>query len=514
VSVRIKLFDTTLRDGEQSPGAAMTVEQKVEMAMALERLGIDHIEAGFPVSSPAQFEATRRIADTLKDATVVALARLVESDIDSAFEALSESRNKMLHVFIATSPVHREYKLKTGKEELLETISEKLTYARKYFERIEFSPEDASRTERSFLIDVIRTAIGAGATTVNIPDTVGFAIPTEFGDLIAFLRENIPEFKARSVDLSVHCHNDLGLAVSNSLAAIQNGANQVEVTVNGIGERAGNCSLEELVMALKVRSDIFACRTGVNPRLLYPTSKLLQYITGFVIAKNKPIFGDNVFSHESGIHQDGVLKNPATYEIMDPEEIGRTTETLIMGRHSGKHSFRKKLQQYGISLPKDQFERAFSKFMHIADAKKEVFDEDIFNIIASILGSYPQGYQLNYFHVYTGNTLLPTAAVKIKNSKKEYVSSATGDGPIDALFRAIDSALGLRPKLREYMVNAIASGKDAQGQVKVTMELDGKQFVGRGTSTDITEASALAYINALNRHFLEKCEPESLWETR
>ncbi len=514
MSAKIKLLDTTLRDGEQSPGAAMTVEQKIEMAMALERLGVDYIEAGFPVSSPAQFEATRRISETLKDATVVALARLVESDIDSAFEALRGAGNRMLHVFIATSPLHREYKLKTSQEELLETIAGKLTYARKYFDRIEFSPEDASRTERPYLLDVIKTAVGAGATTINIPDTVGFAIPTEFGDLIAYIRENIPEFHQSPVDLSVHCHNDLGLAVSNSLAAIQNGANQVEVTVNGIGERAGNCSLEELVMALKVRSDVFDYHTAVKPRLLYPTSKLLQYITGFVIAKNKPIFGDNVFSHESGIHQDGVLKHPATYEIMNPDEIGRTTETLIMGRHSGKHSFRKKLQQYGISLPRDQFEKAFSKFIQIADAKKEVFDEDIFNIIASILGSYPRGYQLNYFHVYTGNTLLPTAAVKIKNSEQEHVASATGDGPIDALFRAIDAALGVSPELREYQVNAIASGKDAQGQVKVTMELEGKPFVGRGTSTDITEASALAYINALNRNFLEKCDTESLKKSR
>lgn len=504
MSTHIKLLDTTLRDGEQSPGAAMTVEQKVEMALTLERLGVDLIESGFPISSTAQFEATRCIAEALKNSTVVALARLKESDIDSAYETLRTAKNKMLHVFIATSPLHREYKLQTSKEELIRNIADKLAYARKYFDRIEFSPEDASRTERSYLIDVIRTAIREGATTINIPDTVGYAVPGEFGDLIKFIRENVPEFDKKKVDLSVHCHNDLGLAVSNSLAAILNGATQVEVTMNGIGERAGNCSLEELVMALKVRSDLFDFHTSVDSKLLYPTSKLLQYITGFVIAKNKPILGDNVFSHESGIHQDGVLKNPATYEIMNPSDVGRSSETLIMGRHSGKHSFKSKLEQYGISLTEEQFEKAFIKFMQIADTKKEVYDEDIFNIVASLLGSFPQGYRLSYFHVYTGNTLLPAATVRIINGEKEYVAAATGDGPIDALFQAIDSALGLSPKLREYLVNAIASGKDAQGQVKVIIELDGEQFVGRGTSTDITEASALAYINAINRNHFRK----------
>jgi len=504
MSTHIKLFDTTLRDGEQSPGAAMTVEQKVEMALALERLGVDHIESGFPISSQTQFEATRFIAETLKKSTVVALARLKESDIDSAYETLRTAKNRMLHVFIATSPIHREYKLQTSKEELIRNIADKLAYARKYFDRIEFSAEDASRTERSFLIDVIRTAIREGATTINIPDTVGYAVPWEFGDLIKFIRENVQEFEKKKVDLSVHCHNDLGLATSNSLTAIQNGATQVEVTMNGIGERAGNCSLEELVMTLKVRSDLFDYHTSIDSKLLYPTSKLLQYITGFLIAKNKPIFGDNVFSHESGIHQDGVLKNPATYEIMNPSDIGRSTETLIMGRHSGKHSFKSKLEQYAISLTEEQFENAFTKFMQVADTKNEVYDEDIFNIVASLLGSFPLGYRLSYFHVYTGNTLLPTATVRITNGGKEYVSAATGDGPIDALFQAIDSALGLSPILREYLVNAIASGKDAQGQVKVIIELDGEQFVGRGTSTDITEASALAYINAINRNLFRK----------
>lgn len=496
----IKLFDTTLRDGEQSPGAAMTVAQKAEMAMALERLGVDYIESGFPISSKAQFEACKRIAATVKKSTVVALARLKEADIDSAQAALCSANKKMLHVFIATSPLHRQYKLKISKQALLKNIAATLKYAKKYFDQIEFSAEDASRTEPAFLLAVIRSAIKAGATTINIPDTVGYAIPGEFGTLVGYIRTNIPEIAANKVDLSVHCHNDLGLAVANSLSAIQNGASQVEVTMNGIGERAGNCSLEELVMALKVRADIFNCKTSIDSKLIYPTAKLLQYITGLIISKNKPIIGDNVFSHESGIHQDGVIKNPATYEIMNPTDIGRVSESLIMGRHSGKHSFKQKLSQYSISLNKEQFDTAFNKFMQIADTKKEVYDEDIFNIVASMLGNFSLGYRMSYYHVFTGNQLLPAATVKIMNGKKEHISAATGDGPIDALFQAIDSALGLRPKLREYLVNAIASGKDAQGQVKVIIELDGQQYAGKGTSTDITEASALAYINAINRN--------------
>ena len=500
---RIKIFDTTLRDGEQSPGAAMTVDQKVEMALALERLGVDIIEAGFPVSSPAQFEATRRIASQAKKTTVVGLARLLVSDIDSALRALEPAEHGMLHVFIATSPLHREQKLRIGKKDLIVNIAEKLKHARKYFEKIEFSAEDASRTERTFLVEVIKAAIGEGATVINIPDTVGYAVPSEFGDLIGFIRDRIPEFEKDGIELSVHCHNDLGLAVANSLAAVQKGATQVEVTMNGIGERAGNCSLEELVMALQVRRDMFDYRNGIRTGLLYPTSKLLQSITGLIIAKNKPIFGENVFSHESGIHQDGVIKNKATYEIMNPKDIGRKTETLIMGRHSGKHSLRQKLRQYGIALTDDQFEKAYCRFTEIADSKKEVYDEDLFSIVASLLGSYPKGYQLSYFHVYTGNTLLPSAAVKILNGGKECIASATGDGPIDALFVAVDTALGINPKLEEYLVHAIAAGKNAQGQVKVILNIGGEQYVGRGTSTDITEASLLAYINAINRHYFQ-----------
>lgn len=499
---KIKIFDTTLRDGEQSPGASMTVEQKVKMAVALENLGVDRIEAGFPVSSPIQFKGVKSISDNLKKSTVVALARCNKEDIDAACRSLETANSPMIHIFIATSPLHRKYKLKMKKEKILQSIQNQVRYAVRFVDEIEFSAEDATRTEIDFLLDVIRTAINAGARTINIPDTVGYSVPDEFRQLIKTIIQNISEFQNPEIDLSVHCHNDLGLAVANSITAIQCGATQVEVTLNGIGERAGNCSLEELVMGLKVRNNHFKMTTNIRAEMLYPASKLLQNMTGLLIARNKPIFGDNAFSHEAGIHQDGVLKNPETYEIMKAENIGRSPETLVMGRHSGKHSFREKLQQYGISLNPEQFSKAFEKFTRIADLKKEVFDEDLFNIVASVLGKFSEGYLLDYFHIYSGNTLIPTATVLIKKQGKEYLSSQTGDGPVDALFRAIDSALGLNIKLKDFVIHAIGFGRDAQGQVKLMLEIKNGVFVGKGTSTDIMEASALAYLNAINRqHF-------------
>lgn len=504
MSREVKIFDTTLRDGEQSPGAAMSEDQKIEVAFTLERLGVDRIEAGFPVSSPVQFNAVKRIADMLDFATVVGLARCVEKDIDAVHDSLKNARNKMLHTFIATSPLHRDFKLKMSKEEVLRRITEKMTYARKFFQQIEFSAEDASRTEPEFLFEVIRTAIKSGATVINIPDTVGYAIPTEFGELTRLIVENVPEFKKYEVDLSVHCHNDLGLAVANSIAAVQNGANQVEVTLNGIGERAGNCALEELVMAFKVRKDLLDFHTNIKTELLYPSSKLLQNITGLIVPRNKPIFGDNVFAHESGIHQDGVIKHKETYEIMKPESIGRSIESLVMGRHSGKHAFKKKLEQYGIVLTPGQFDKCFENFTAVADKKKEVYDEDIFNIVSAVLGRFDKGYQLIYFHTYTGNTLIPTGTVKLKKDEEEYTAVAYGDGPVDALFNAIDSALEIKAQLKEFMAQAIGHEKDAQGQVKIMLEIEGEEFVGKGSSTDIMEASVLAYLNAINRKILRE----------
>ncbi|MBN1271908.1 MAG: 2-isopropylmalate synthase [Candidatus Aminicenantes bacterium] len=515
---KIKIFDTTLRDGEQSPGASMSVDQKVEMAAAFENLGVDRIEAGFPVSSPIQFDGVKRIGEVVKNSTVVALARCVKGDIDAAAKALKNSKNRMIHVFLATSHLHREYKLKMNKQEILDRIAKNVAYAKRFADKIEFSPEDASRTEPEFLVEVCKTAIRNGATCINIPDTVGYAIPEEFGRLIAFLRDQVPEFTKEDLDLSVHCHNDLGLAVANSITAVQQGATQVEATLNGIGERAGNCSLEELVMALIVRKDLLDFQTRIKTELLYPTSKLLQHITGLMIARNKPIFGDNAFAHESGIHQDGVLKYRETYEIMNPKKIGRSPETLVMGRHSGKHSLQEKLQEYGICLNDQQFNKVFAKFTQIADFKKEVYDEDIFNIVASELGRVSEGYKLKYFHVYTGNTLYPSATVKIKKEDREYVAAETGDGPVDALFRAIETALNLELRLKDFMINAIGWGKDAQGQVNIMVEIDGKNYVGKGTSTDILEASAYAYLNAINRHCFrtnrKKIQPEAYKKTK
>jgi len=502
----IKIFDTTLRDGEQSPGASMSEDQRIHMAFALENLGVDRIEAGFPVSSPVQFNAVKKIGDVLDFATVVALARCVEKDIDAAFESLKNARHKMLHFFIATSPLHREYKLKMTKEEVLNRIEKMMAYARKRFDLIEFSAEDASRTEPEFLYEVIRTVVKHGGRTVNIPDTVGYAIPSETGAFFKGIVDNVPELAKEGVDLSAHCHNDLGLAVANSIAAVQNGATQVEVTLNGIGERAGNCSLEELVMAFNVRKDLLEYSTNIKTELLYPTSKLLQNITGLIIPRNKPIFGDNVFAHESGIHQDGVLKHKETYEIMKPESIGRSIESLVMGRHSGKHAFKKKIEQYSISLSPEQFNECFEKFTAVADKKKEIYDEDIFNIVSSVLGGFEKGYKLDYFHSYTGNTLVPSGTVRLIKGEKVFMDVAYGDGPVDALFNAIDSALGMKTELKEYQIQAIGHTKDAQGQVKLMLEIDGEEYVGKGSSTDIMEASVLAYINAINRKILREDE--------
>ena len=500
----IKVFDTTLRDGEQSPGASMTLDQKVEMAEALENLGVDVIEAGFPVSSKVQFEAVRRIAGILKEASVVGLSRCVEKDIDVTYEAVKDAAHPKLHLFIATSPLHREYKLKKDRRQVLEAIAEHLDYARTLFDKIEFSPEDASRTENDFLLEVVKTAIAHGATTINIPDTVGFAMPEEFGELTRWLVENVPEFQDGSVDLSVHCHNDLGLAAANSLAAVKAGATQVEVTLNGIGERAGNCALEELVMGLEVRRDLYNVNTRIKKEFLYPTGKLLQNLTGLLFQRNKPIFGDNVFTHESGIHQHGVLSHRETYEIMNPTTIGRHSESLVMGRHSGKHALQEKLRQYNIRLTEEQFQKVFERFAEIADKKKEVYDEDLFSIVSNVLGGMIDGYRMLYFHVYTGNTLIPSATIKLKEKEAEYVATATGDGPVDAMFNAIDECCKIKTRLEEYIIQAVGSGKDAQGQVKLMLDIDGELFAGKASSTDIIEASALAYLNAVNRFVLKR----------
>jgi 2-isopropylmalate synthase len=495
---RIYIFDTTLRDGEQSPGASMSVEQKYEVAVQLARLGVDIIEAGFPVSSPQQLEACQLIARKVRGPAIAALARCVPKDLEAAYESIREAERKRIHTFIASSPIHMEHKLKKRPEEVVEMACRAVRWARERVEEVEFSPEDATRSELPFLCHLVQEVIEAGANTINIPDTVGYAVPEEFGLFIRRLMEGVPNMK--KAVLSVHCHNDLGLAVANSLAAVRSGARQVEVTVNGIGERAGNAALEELVMALQVRRDQLPFTTGVDTRQIYVSSRLLSSIIGFAIPRNKPVVGENAFAHESGIHQDGVLKHRATYEIMTPEDVGRDASTLVLGRHSGKHGFARRLEELGLVLSAEEQEKVYRSFLDLADRKKEVFDDDLLIIVREELGEDLQTYVLTYFNFQSGNTAVPTATVRIQAGEELMQEAATGDGPVDAMFNAIDRAIGIPTKLLEYNVHAVTPGRQAMGEVSVSVEVGGRRFIGRGASTDIVEASARAYLNAINRY--------------
>ncbi len=496
----IKIFDTTLRDGEQSPGAAMNALQKLEVAKALDRMGVDIIEAGFPVSSKEQMEGVRLISETVTNSIVVGLARCVKGDVDAVYEATKSAKKKMLHIFIATSPIHMEFKLRKKPDEVLATIDEMIRYSKKYFDLIEFSAEDASRSDFDFLVQAYKTAIAAGATTINVPDTVGYSIPEEFGCVIARLCEAIPQF-GKTVDLSVHCHNDLGLANANALSAVKNGATQVECTINGIGERAGNTAMEEFVMALNTRFDYFGKKTKIDTTLIYSTSKLLTHVTGLVPARNKAIVGDNVFIHESGIHQDGVIKHRETYEIMKAESIGRTADSLVLGRHSGMNGFKTRLDTLGVKLnSKEQLDDAFKRFSELADAKKEVYDDDLFVIIGDLLGTVREGWFLQYLNINSGNTIIPTATIKLTKGADIFQAAATGDGPVDAVCNAIDKIIGIETSLSEYIVQGVSSGKDAQGEVKVSVSIKGSIYSGRGASTDVIEASGKAYLNAINKY--------------
>ncbi len=494
---RISIFDTTLRDGEQSPGASMSVEQKLEIAVQLGRLGVDVIEAGFPISSPHQLEGCKLIAKQVKGPIITALARAVEKDIDCAAEAIRDAEHPRIHTFLATSPLHMEYKLRKKPEEVLEMAVKAVRYARNKVAEVEFSPEDGTRSDLAFLCRVIERVIDAGARIINIPDTVGYTMPTEFSAFLRAIIEGTPNMD--KAVLSVHCHNDLGVAVANSVAAVGAGARQVEVTVNGIGERAGNASLEEFVMALTVRKDLLPYTTGINTRQIWNTSRLLANTIGFPIPRNKPITGENAFAHESGIHQDGVLKKRETYEIMTPESVGRDGSQLVLGRHSGLHGFRNRLSALGLELGEADAKKAYERFLEIADRKKEVYDDDLYVIVSDQLGRETETYGLDYFNIQSGNVAVPTATVRITSGGERHEEAATGDGPVDAIFNAIDRALGLTTKLLEYIVQAVTPGKQAIGEVSVSLEIDERKFVGRGASTDILEASAKAYVNALNR---------------
>jgi len=501
----IAIFDTTLRDGEQSPGISLNMHEKLEIARQLENLGVDVIEAGFPISSKGDFEGVRAIARQIRKPTITALARAVKKDIDRAWEALQEAEKPRIHTFIATSDLHMKYKLRMEPEDVLKRAVEMVSYAKSLCPEVEFSPEDASRSQPEFLYQVLEEVIRAGADVLNIPDTVGYSTPDEFGALIRGIQKNVKGID--NVVISVHCHNDLGLAVANSLAAIENGARQIECTVNGLGERAGNAALEELVMALRTRKDYFHLQTNIVTEQIYRTSSLVSSLTGVHVQPNKAVVGANAFAHESGIHQHGVLSNRETYEIMTPESIGLKKSQMVLGKHSGRHAFEERLQELGFShLTKEEMNEAFEKFKDLADKKKYVMDSDIEALISTELVQIPEMVQLEYYHISSGNSHIATATVRISREGEAVEEAACGDGPIDAIFHAVERATGLEVTLKDYRIRAITSGKDALGEGTVKVEKDGKSYVGRGISTDIIEASVKAYINAINKMLYDVSE--------
>jgi 2-isopropylmalate synthase len=498
----IKIFDTTLRDGEQSPGCSMNLKEKIEMATQLERMNVDIIEAGFAAASPGDLMAIQEISKHIKNCTIASLARSNKGDIDKAWESLKYAAHPRIHVFIATSPIHMEYKLNMNPEQVVNATEELVSYAKSKCSDIEFSCEDATRSDVDFIARVIDTAIKAGATTINIPDTVGYTTPDEYYNFIVSITEKCPAIK--TVDISVHCHNDLGMGVANTLAAIKAGATQIECTVNGIGERAGNAALEEIVMAIKTRKDYFQADTRIDTTQIMRSSNLLTRITGIKVQPNKAIVGANAFSHESGIHQHGVLKNKQTYEIMTPESVGLDKNKLVLGKHSGRHAFRDKLQQLGYKLTNEELDEAFKKFKDLADKKKDVYDKDIEALVSRQRIDVPKTYELHNYVINTGNVITPTATVSIKKDKVIREEVATGDGPIYASFKAIEKILGRDYELDDFSINSITEGEDALGDVMVRLNDNGEKFVGRGMSTDIIEASITAYINAINKMIYEK----------
>ncbi|MBI1736109.1 MAG: 2-isopropylmalate synthase [Candidatus Rokubacteria bacterium] len=498
---RVIIFDTTLRDGEQSPGFSMNTMEKLEMARQLARLNVDVIEAGFPISSEEDFEATREVArqvGTLEGGPIICgLSRVGLGDIDRCWEAVKYARRPRIHTFVATSDIHLKYKLRKSRAEVLKASVEAVRHARQYCEDVEFSPEDASRSDFDYMCDVLSAVIDAGAGTINIPDTVGYAIPQEWAQRIARIREKVHGIDQAVV--SVHCHNDLGQAVANSLTAILSGARQIECTINGIGERAGNASLEEIVMALRTRRDFFDVETQVRTQELFRTSRLLSHITGVHVQPNKAIVGENAFAHEAGIHQDGVLKEKLTYEIMKPEDIGRASNKLVLGKHSGRHALAARLKELGFDLDGGPLDKAFRAFKGLADRKKEVFDEDLIAIVTDEATQGKETYQLEYLHIISGTGIIPSATVKLRKDEQMFQDSAVGDGPVDAVLAAIDAITGMKGRLQDYALRAATSGKDAIGEVSVKVDFDGTVVSGKGASTDVIEASARAYLTALNR---------------
>ncbi|MEJ2696095.1 MAG: 2-isopropylmalate synthase [Candidatus Sulfobium sp.] len=493
----IRIFDTTLRDGEQSPGASMNVEEKIQVARQLVRLGVDVIEAGFPVASPGDFHAVSRIAAEVAGVTIAALARTKERDIRSAGEAISRAEGGRIHTFIATSDIHLKHKLRMERKEVLESAVNAVKVARGYTDDVEFSAEDATRSDRDYLCAVTEAVIEAGAGTVNIPDTVGYTVPQEYAELIEYLFNRVPNIDKAVI--SVHCHNDLGLAVANSLTAVLKGAGQVECTVNGIGERAGNASLEEVVMALKTRQKFFNAETNVRTEEIYRTSRLVSKITGMMVQPNKAIVGANAFAHEAGIHQDGYLKERSTYEIMMPETVGIPQSKLVLGKHSGRHAFKERLRKLGYSLTEEELNKAFERFKEIADQKKYIFDEDIEALVSEEVSKVYEYYRLLDMSLSGGLNRKPVASVKLRAGDQIVDATEDGDGPVDATYRAIAGITGTKSSLIKFEVKSITGGTDALGEVTVTLDEGGNTVRGHGADTDIIVAAAKAYLNALNK---------------
>jgi len=495
---RVRIFDTTLRDGEQAPGCSMTRSEKLRVAKALSELNVDIIEAGFPAASPGDFESVKAIADSNFGPVICGLARCNAADIEKVHEAVKGAQKHRIHVFVATSAIHREHKLKMAKEEIIKSAVGAIQMARELCEDVEFSPEDASRTELPYLAEVVSAAIEAGATTVNIPDTVGYTVPAEFDQLFLYLKKHV--HRIDEITLSVHCHNDLGMAVANSLAAVAAGARQIECTINGIGERAGNCSLEEVVMALKTRADFFTTDTGIDTTRLYPASRLVSNITGMHPPRNKAVVGENAFAHEAGIHQHGMLQHASTYEIMRPQDVGLSKSNLVLGKHSGRHAFRDRVTELGFDLDDFETNRAFQEFKKLADKKKDVYDGDIESIIMNVGGATSGPWTLQSLAVQTRTDEPAAVTVNLINEDgKEVSESAQGDGPVAAAFQALEQATGVAMVLRNFELHSASSGEDAQGEVTVTVEIDNQCFRGRGASVDIVEAGCRACLEVMNQ---------------
>jgi len=495
---RVLIFDTTLRDGEQAPGCSMTLNEKLRVATALRDLKVDVIEAGFPAASPGDFEAVTEIARSIEGPTICGLARCNAKDIRRAWDALKDAHRPRIHVFVATSQIHREHKLQMAKDEIIRTAVEGIRLARELCDDVEFSPEDASRTELEYLAEVVEAAIAAGATTVNIPDTVGYTVPGEFFELFGYLVQHVTGIE--KIRLSVHCHDDLGMAVANSLAAVQAGARQVECTINGIGERAGNCSLEEVVMALKTRENYFGVETGIDTQRLYPTSRIVSNVTGMHTPRNKAIVGENAFAHEAGIHQHGMLQHRATYEIMRPEDVGLARSNLVLGKHSGRHAFRQRVEQLGFALDDVELNRCFEEFKTLADRKKDMYDRDIEAIIMNVDVGKAGPWIIDELRTTAGTGTISAAALRIRHvDGREIRRAAEGDGPVAAAFSALEMATGIDLNLTNFEVHGVTVGDDAQGEVTVTVEYNGQSFRGHAVSTDIVESAAFAYLEVINR---------------